>query len=103
MDVRLIYNGVEFVYDEHKEIINIEKHDLIDFEEAVSSFFDPFAIEAEDPEHSQYEERFIIVGMSAKLRIIMVCFCYREEDTVRVFSARKAKGKLLEQYKKAQK
>ena len=83
-------SGKHFDWDSDKNIININKHG-ISFKEAATVFFDENAIEIDDTEHSQDEDRFIIIGRSKKLRLLVVCHCYREDDTViRIFSARKA-------------
>lgn len=87
-----------FDWDETKNLINQEKHG-IDFTEASSVFFDERAILFDDPEHSESEERFILLGMSQNANVCMVCHCYRESDTViRIISARKATRKEQERY-----
>ena len=79
-----------FEWDKRKEKANIKKHNL-SFEEARTVFFDENAIQFFDPDHSDDEDRFIMLGMSFKLRVIVVCHCFRETDTViRIISARKA-------------
>ena len=61
------------------------------FEEAQSAFYDPEARVMDDPDHSAEEERFFLLGMSRRLRILLVCHCYREQDLqIRLISARKA-------------
>ena len=73
-----------------KNLSNIEKHG-VPFKEAATVFLDPNAAMFDDEEHSQEEERFIIVGISHNLRLLTVCHCYRSSDTViRIISARKA-------------
>ena len=63
----------------------------ITFEEAQSTFFDEWAILYDDPDHSEDEDRFLLVGMSVRFRVLIVSHCYREDDTViRLISARKA-------------
>ncbi len=87
-----------FDWDEKKNDINRRKHG-IDFEEASTVFFDEQAILFDDPEHSEYEERFLLLGMSESANVCIVCHCYRESDTViRIFSARKATRKEEERY-----
>ena len=91
-------NGSLFSWDTEKEIINIKKHG-VSFYEAATVFFDPHVVEEYDFEHSIYEERFIAVGISEKLNLLIVCHCYRgEDDIVRIISARKAKGKEIKLY-----
>ena len=89
-----------FDWDENKNQINQKKHG-IDFDEASSVFYDEKAILFDDPEHSEWEERFILLGMSNITNICVVCHCYRESDTViRIISARKATKKEAERYVK---
>ena len=89
-----------FDWDENKNQTNWRKHG-IDFDEASSVFFDERAILFDDPEHSQQEERFILLGMSQTTNICIVCHCYRESDTViRIISARKATKKEVDRYAK---
>ena len=81
---------IEFTWDTRKATINQKKH-KVSFEEARSAFFDENALVFNDPDHSQDEDRFILLGTSFNLRTLVVCHCYRENDTViRIFSARKA-------------
>ena len=81
---------VEFIWDEKKNAANIKKHG-IDFQEAATVFFDDYAILFDDPDHSQDEERFLILGFSYRLRLLIVCHCYRKnEKVIRLISARKA-------------
>ena len=87
-----------FDWDENKNEINKRKH-RIDFEEASTVFFDDQAILFDDPEHSEYEERFLLLGMSEYANVCIVCHCYRESDAViRIISARKATRKEEERY-----
>lgn len=89
-----------FDWDESKNAINQSKHG-IDFYEASSVFYDEMAILFDDPEHSEIEDRFIILGLSSQANILIVCHCYRENDNViRIISARKATKKEGERYAK---
>lgn len=73
-----------------KNKINQKKH-KISFEEAQTVFYDTKALVIDDPEHSEQEDRFIILGLSKKANLLVVCHCYRESDSViRIISARKA-------------
>ncbi|RRD51920.1 BrnT family toxin [Campylobacter rectus] len=81
-----------------KERLNIAKHG-VDFEEAKSVFADEFALVLFDEDHSNDEERFLILGMSQKERILLVVHCYRENDTIRIISSRKATKNETKQYK----
>ena len=81
---------VEFEWDERKSRENKRKH-KVSFEEAQTVFLDENAIRFFDPDHSQDEDRFLMLGMSFTLRVLVVCHCYREDDSViRIISARKA-------------
>jgi uncharacterized DUF497 family protein len=63
----------------------------VSFEEAQTVFLDENAVRYFDPDHSEDEDRFIMLGMSFTLRVLVVCHCYREDDSViRIISARKA-------------
>lgn len=83
-------DDIVFRWDEKKSLSNKRKHG-VSFEEAETVFFDEKAMRYEDPDHSQDEDRFIMLGMSILLRVLIVCHCYRSEDQViRIISARKA-------------
>lgn len=80
----------EFEWDENKNRINQRKHG-ISFSEAKTVFYDDAALVIDDPEHSVDEERFIILGLSNRMNLLVVCHCCRESETViRIISARKA-------------
>ena len=92
--------SINFKWNQSKSKINFQKHG-ISFEEAQSVFYDDFAIEFFDDEHSEDEDRFILLGMSEKFRILVVCHCYRESDSViRIISSRKATRKESKYYKR---
>lgn len=81
---------IEFEWDENKNRTNQKKHG-ISFEEAKTVFYDEAAILFDDPEHSEVEERFLIIGMAAGERLCLVSHCYRDkEKKIRIISARKA-------------
>lgn len=81
---------LRFEWDEDKNRENIKKHG-VSFQEAQTVFLDENAIRFFDPDHSQDEDRFIMLGMSFKLRVLVVCHCHRKNDAViRIISARKA-------------
>jgi uncharacterized DUF497 family protein len=83
-------NEIRFDWDKEKAILNKRKHG-VSFEEAQTVFYDDHALEFFDPDHSENEDRFIMLGMSFAARILVVCHCVREKDTViRIISARKA-------------
>jgi uncharacterized DUF497 family protein len=81
---------IRFEWDAAKAKANIKKHG-ISFEEAKSVFFDDFAVQFFDDEHSTEEERFLLLGMSAAANLLLVCHCEREAgNVIRIFSARRA-------------
>ena len=83
-------SAIHFEWDKDKSRENKRKH-KVSFEEAQTVFLDENAIRFFDPDHSQDEDRFIMLGMSFTLRVLVVCHCYREDDLViRIISARKA-------------
>jgi len=89
---------LRFDWDERKNRANRTKHGVW-FEEAQSVFDDPRGRLFEDPEHSEEEERFILLGVSAAARLLVVVHCYREsEELVRIISARKATRKEVRFY-----
>lgn len=81
---------IRFEWDPLKAAANLKKHG-VSFEEARSVFFDEFAVQFFDDEHSATEERFLLLGMSGGARLLLVCHCEREAgDIIRIISARKA-------------
>jgi hypothetical protein len=87
-----------FEWDENKNKSNFLKHG-ISFNEAQTVFSDDLAIYLTDDRHSEDEQRFIVIGESARTRLLVVCHCYRESETViRLISARKAEGSECELY-----
>lgn len=90
---------LEFTWDQRKSVSNRKKH-AVSFEEAMSVFCDECARLILDPNHSAEEERFILLGLSSRLRLLVVCHCYLEEDTtIRIISARKANKSEQQQYR----
>ncbi|GAB7494479.1 BrnT family toxin [Bilophila wadsworthia] len=84
---------MRFEWDAEKASINQKKHGVT-FEEAQTVFGDYDALRIFDPDHSEDEDRFILLGLSTVLRILVVCHCYREDDErIRIISARKATKK----------
>jgi uncharacterized DUF497 family protein len=91
---------MHFEWDEKKNKSNFEKHGVW-FEEAQTVWADAHSEEFSDPEHSDEEERFLRIGLSSKLNILLIVFCERDEgSSVRIVSARKATRKEQEQYEK---
>ncbi len=81
---------LHFEWDPVKAEANLAKHG-VSFEEAASVFYDGLAVEFYDDENSEWEDRFLLLGLSATLRLLMVCHCYRaDESVIRIISARKA-------------
>ncbi len=81
---------LRFEWDNNKDKANISKHG-ISFDQAQTAFYDEYAIQFFDPEHSENEDRFLLLGTSFKLKTLVICHCFREEETVvRIISARKA-------------
>ena len=84
------HEGQLFEWNRDKNLSNIEKHG-ISFKEAALTFFDPNAATINDTAHSQDEERFLLIGLSEKYRLLTVCHCYRDNEAIiRIISARKA-------------
>jgi uncharacterized DUF497 family protein len=82
---------IESSWDARKARENLRKH-RVSFEEASTVFYDESAIEFFDPEHSADEERFLMLGLSGRLRIMVVSYCLRKGGSeIRIISARKAK------------
>jgi uncharacterized DUF497 family protein len=89
---------MKVIWDEHKNQENIRNH-KVSFEEAETVFYDPNGKLINDPDHSIDEDRFIILGLSKVLRLLVVCHCYREDDeTIRIITARKATKKEVRYY-----
>jgi uncharacterized DUF497 family protein len=82
-------NRLNFEWDERKNASNQKKHG-ISFGEAKTVFADELGRLISDPDHSEGEEHFILMGMSSQHRLLIVCHCERTSDTIRIISARKA-------------
>lgn len=81
---------IKFEWDAVKASANAKKHG-VSFDEAQSIFYDEFAVQFFDAEHSSEEERFLLLGMSTEARLLLVCHCERESGgIIRIISARKA-------------
>ena len=91
-------NDISFQWDQSKAKSNLKKHG-IHFEEAATVFYDDNAREYYDPDHSEDEDRFLMLGMSRNLRVLIVSYCYRESDKIiRIISSRKAKNNEIKSY-----
>jgi hypothetical protein len=83
-------HGIQFEWDPAKASANLRNHGIT-FEEAQTAFFDDLALIIDDPDHSEDEARFVVLGVSAAARILVVVHAYRSAaDTIRIISARKA-------------
>ena len=81
---------IRFEWDPRKDEANQKKHG-VSFEEAQSVFFDDNAIQFYDKDHSDQEERFVMLGMSIQYKMLVVCHCERRSgEVIRIISARKA-------------
>jgi len=90
--------GIQFEWDEAKSASNRRKHG-VSFDEAKGVFADEQALLISDPDSSQDEDRFVILGMSRILRLLVVCHCYRtDDDVIRLISARKANSRETKNY-----
>ena len=85
-------------WDARKAASNKRKHG-VSFEEAASAFADEHGLVIPDPDHSDAEDRFILLGLSARIRLVVVVHCLREEgDVIRIISARRASRSESRQY-----
>jgi uncharacterized protein len=81
---------LHFEWDETKAKANVKKHG-VSFDEAKSAFLDDHAKLIADPDHSVAEDRFVLLGYSGSLKLLVVCHCYRAAGhVIRIISARKA-------------
>ena len=91
-------SDILFEWDTPKSFTNKKKHG-VSFEEAATVFVDEKALLIQDPDHSEAENRFLLLGLSSNIRILLVCHCYRQNDRViRITSARKARQSEQHQY-----
>jgi len=82
--------ALRFEWDERKNVRNQRKHG-VSFDEAETVFLDDQALLLDDPDDTRREDRFILLGLSAAMRVLVVCHCYRASgDVIRLISARKA-------------
>ncbi|MCI6547437.1 MAG: BrnT family toxin [Coriobacteriaceae bacterium] len=81
---------IDFEWDEGKAETNLRKHG-VSFESAADAFSDPYARVVSDPGHSDQEERFFLIGMDLRSRVLTTCYCERHGGvTIRIISARKS-------------
>lgn len=89
---------LRFEWNERKARANLRRH-RVSFEEAQTVFFDDHAILIDDPEHSDTEERLILLGLSSNMRLLVVCHTYRRRgDVIRIISARRANAEESTEY-----
>jgi len=89
---------LRFEWDDTKNRSNQRKHG-VSFEEARTAFLDENARAVPDPDHSDDEERFVLLGLSISLRVLVVCHCHRQDgEIIRIVSARKADRDEIKQY-----
>ena len=86
-------SGLRFEWDARKAELNARKHGVT-FDEAQTAFIDDDGLVIADPDHSEDEDRFILLGATTDLKLVVVCHCYREDDDIiRLISARHATRK----------
>ncbi|AWY00432.1 hypothetical protein A8139_10795 [Marinomonas primoryensis] len=96
-------DDLKFEWDFDKSVSNIKKHG-VSFDEAKTVFTDEYARLIGDPDHSQDEDRFLLLGISIESNLLVICHCIREEESIRIISARKAdkqERKIYEDYRYA--
>ena len=92
-------SNIRFECDANKAAANQRKHGVT-FDEARTVFFDENAKLINDPDHSDDEDRFVMLGLSSNFRFVLVCHCYREQgNVIRIISARKASTQESKQYR----
>jgi uncharacterized DUF497 family protein len=91
-------SALTFAWDKRKAAANLKKHG-VSFEDAKSVFLDDRAKLIDDPDHSENEDRMVLLGLSYALRLLVVCHCYRGEGgVIRIISSRKATAKESKSY-----
>lgn len=91
---------IRFEWDPVKAALNFRKHG-VSFEEAQTVFWDEGALLIDDPDHSESEDRFILLGLSKSLRLLVVVHCYRaDDDFIRIISARRANARESYNYRR---
>ena len=91
--------NIQFQWDARKAVANLKKHG-VSFDQARTVFFDEHAKLIDDPDHSDGEDRFVLLGLSSSLKVLLVCHCYRQEgNVIRIISARKASTQETKQYR----
>jgi uncharacterized protein len=89
---------LRFEWDDRKAAANLKKHG-VSFDEARTVFVDERAKLIDDPDHSEDEDRFVLLGLSSALRLLLVCHCYRSDGgVIRIISARRANAREIKAY-----
>ena len=96
MDVYFVLNGITFVWNDEKAQINLQKHDGITFQQAAEAFFDPLLVVVDASRNDN--ARDAIIGLDRRWDLLYVVFIEREDDMIRIISARKATRKEREYY-----
>jgi|SRR6478672_4503218 len=96
MDVYFVLNGVTFVWNEEKAQINPINHDGITFQQAAEAIFDPFIVVVDASRND--EARDAVIGLDKRWNLLYVVYIERENDLIRIISARKATRKEREYY-----
>jgi uncharacterized DUF497 family protein len=89
--------ALRFSWDPRKAASNLKDHG-VSFEEAVTAFGDPLSLTIPDPSHSESEDRFVLLGLSANSRLLVVVHAERGDDEIRIISARLASRRERTQY-----
>jgi len=91
-------SDIRFEWDAGKARSNLKKHG-VSFEEASTAFYDEHALVIDDPDHSNDEQRFLLLGLSVSVRLVVVFHCFRgADDVIRIISARRANPAESAQY-----
>ena len=91
---------LKFEWDKNKAQSNLEKHG-VSFEEAMTVFYDERALEFFDKNNSEWEDRFLMLGLTTEFKLLLICHCYRDDDNIiRIISARKATKNEAKNYKR---
>lgn len=96
MDVYFVLNGVTFVWNSEKARINPQNHDGVTFQQSAEAFFDPFLVVVDASRND--EARDAIIGLDKCWKLLYVVYIERENDSIRIISARKATTKEREYY-----
>lgn len=96
MDVYFVLNGVTFVWNEEKAWINPNNHDGVTFQQATEAFFDPFLVVVDASRND--EERDAVIGLDRRWNLLYAVYIERENEIIRIISARKATRKEREYY-----